>query len=206
MQISPGLLLLVLQSGPELKAIGHPNAIHSEWGLQALGTVLGLVARGPFATGRLSPCISKVQFEDVKMKTIRGHVEQPVHEAYHLGPPPVLPGSFSQLPEDNEGCNTLPEMAEVTKEGKLDVRHVLHLRLQSPDTCRRPNLTAIGHSGQNHRELSTVMDNLLIGFAFHGAQLALSAIQALISAKQFTTSIQPARRLRTDLCSCPEPH
>ena len=73
-----------------------------------------------------------------------------LYEAYHLGPPPVLPGPFSQFPEDKGGCNTLPEMAEVTKEGKLDVCHVLHLRLQSPDTCRRPNLTAIGHGGQDN--------------------------------------------------------
>ena len=83
------------------------------------------------------------------MKTIGGHVQQPVHEAYQLGPPPVLPGPLSQFPEDNRGCNTLPEMAKVTKEGKLDICHVLHLRLQSSDTCRRPNLTAIGHGGQN---------------------------------------------------------
>ena len=47
MQISPGLLLLVLHSGPELKAIEHPNAICSEWGRQAQSTVLGLNARGP---------------------------------------------------------------------------------------------------------------------------------------------------------------
>ena len=61
------------------------------------------------------------------MKTIRGHVKQPVHEAHHLGPPLVLPGPLSQFPEDNGGCNTLPEMAEVTKEDKLDICHVLHL-------------------------------------------------------------------------------
>ena len=35
MQISPGLLLLVLHSGPEVKAIRHPNAIYSERGRQA---------------------------------------------------------------------------------------------------------------------------------------------------------------------------
>ena len=86
---------------------------------------------------RAEPVHQQVVFEDVKMKTIGGHVKQPVHEAYHLGPPPVLPGPLSQFPEDNGGCNTLPEMAEATKEGKLDIYHVLHL-------------TAIGHSGQNN--------------------------------------------------------
>ena len=50
MQISPGLLLLVLHSGPELKAIGHPNAIYSERARQAQSTLLGLNARVPIAT------------------------------------------------------------------------------------------------------------------------------------------------------------
>ena len=52
------------------------------------------------------------------MQTIGVHVEQPVHEAYHLGPPPVLPGSFSQPLEDDDGCNSLPEMARVMKQGQ----------------------------------------------------------------------------------------
>ena len=50
MQISPGLLLLVLHSGPELEAIGHPNAIYSGRGRQAQSTIFGLNARGPIAT------------------------------------------------------------------------------------------------------------------------------------------------------------
>ena len=91
--------------------VAHEKPLHSsagalcDWGRQAQGTVLGLNERGPITTGGLSSCISKAVFENVKMKTIRGHVQQHVHEAHHLGPPPVLRGSFSQLPEDDDGCN-----------------------------------------------------------------------------------------------------
>ncbi len=74
MHISQGLLLLVLQPGPELKAIEHSNATNNEWGRQDQGIVSEWNARGPIATGGLGMRISKVVSEDVKMKTIRAHI------------------------------------------------------------------------------------------------------------------------------------
>ena len=64
---------------------------------------LGGMPEAQLPQEELATCISKVASKLVKIKTTRRHIEQPLHGSHHLGPPPVLPGSLSQFPEDRGG-------------------------------------------------------------------------------------------------------
>ena len=68
---------------------------------------------------------------------------QAAHETKHHGPPGVQPRPFCKLPENYVGRDTLAELTEIAKEGKMDVLHILQLWGQGRRAGQSPNLAFI---------------------------------------------------------------
>ena len=143
MQVMPGLLPALSHFGHEPTTIKDPNPKGDGLRGNAPSGKLHLNAPSLVGSRQSAPCISSMFPENVKVQVVIRQQRQAPHEARREGPPRVKPGPLRKLPEDDVGCDALPELAELKKELHLNSQHVLELWTQRQRASWSPNLSPI---------------------------------------------------------------